>query len=89
MALADYRLCDVCEGEVFYDAKLNHEHGPGDPRWPSGPAYRIAGSPQFDTPEKCEKWGMRLDHLGDWAVICSDCAKTHRTVVVSIAPTEA
>lgn len=25
-----------------------------------------------------------LDYLGDWAVICNDCSKTHRTVVVPI-----
>ncbi len=84
MAMADYRLCDVCEGKAFYDSNLNHQQGPGHPRWPNGPAYRNAGADQFDTPEKCEKCGMRLDRLGDWAVICADCAKTHRTVVVPI-----
>jgi len=55
MALADYRLCDLCDGKVFYDANLNY------------------------TPTK---EGYTLDHLGDWAVICLDCAKTHKCVVV-------
>ena len=57
MALADYRLCDVCEGKVFYDANLNYEH------------------------LKAPPW-IKLDYLGDWAVICTDCAKTHKCVVV-------
>lgn len=26
--------------------------------------------------------GYRLDYLGDWVVICEDCAKTHECVVV-------
>lgn len=25
MALADYRLCDVCEGKTFYDAELDYD----------------------------------------------------------------
>lgn len=25
MALADYRLCDICEGKTFYDANLDYE----------------------------------------------------------------
>ncbi len=25
MALADYRLCDVCGSKAFYDARLNYE----------------------------------------------------------------
>lgn len=30
------------------------------------------------------KYGAALDYVGDWAVICSDCAKTHKTVIVPI-----
>lgn len=26
MAASDYRLCDVCNGKVFYDCNLNWEH---------------------------------------------------------------
>lgn len=59
MALADYRLCDVCDGKVFYDANLNYDHSQCGPD----------GAP-------------KLDYLGDWAVICDDCAKTHKCVVV-------
>lgn len=25
---------------------------------------------------------VKLDHLGDWAVICDDCAKTHKCIIV-------
>ena len=28
MALADYRLCDVCRSKVFYDANLNYSWAP-------------------------------------------------------------
>jgi len=73
MAAADYRLCDVCNGKVFCDAKLNYNETQeeNDPE-----AFRIAGH--------VEPWGARLDYLGDWAVICSDCAKTHKTIVVPL-----
>jgi len=85
MALADYRLCDVCCSKAFYDSNLNYEQGPDEYRT-NGP-YRVAGEDQFNgTPEFREKYAMRLDYLGDWAVLCSDCAKTHKTQIVPIAP---
>jgi hypothetical protein len=39
-----------------------------------------------DTPkdEMARDCGYKLDYLGDWAVICIDCAKTHKTVVVPL-----
>lgn len=78
MASCDYRLCDVCGGKAFYNANLNYDHAEreNDPE-----SYRIAGEPQ--------KWGTRLDYLGDWAVLCSECAKTHRTQIVPIAAPQA
>lgn len=30
------------------------------------------------------KHTMELDSLGDWAVICARCAKTHKCVVVNL-----
>jgi hypothetical protein len=27
MATCDYRLCDICNNKVFYDANLNYEQG--------------------------------------------------------------
>lgn len=70
MARSDYRLCDVCYGKAFYDANLDYER-PSDDR----PAYRIAGQPSaFNS----------LGYVGDWAVLCTDCAKTHRTAIVKI-----
>lgn len=82
MAAADYRLCDVCGGKVFYDSNLNYE----SPNSWNGHrrAFRNAGEPQFDTDEKVKKWGMKLDYLGDWAVICNVCALSHKTIVVSL-----
>lgn len=56
MALADYRLCDVCGNKAFYDANLNYDVD--------------------------ENGVTTLDHVGAWAVLCVDCAKTHETVVL-------
>jgi hypothetical protein len=82
MARSDYRLCDVCDGKAFYDANLNYEHGPSEYR-PDEPPYRVAGDEQYpNTPEFTAKYGMRLDYVGDWAVICTDCARTHRTAIL-------
>lgn len=68
MALVDYRLCDVCHGKAFYDARLNYEDAGAQV------AVRYAGEVSW----------YRLDDLGDWAVLCKDCAKTHRTEIVKI-----
>jgi hypothetical protein len=36
MAMADYRLCDVCERKSFYDANLDYEQTkPGHPEYPA------------------------------------------------------
>ena len=70
MALADYRLCDLCESEAFYDARLNYELDYDVPR--------IAGK---DVPQY-----LGLYNLGDWAVLCRDCAETHRTMIAPITP---
>jgi hypothetical protein len=78
MAAGDYRSCDVCGGKAFYDANLNYEGGKMrvDPE-----AFRIAGQPQA--------WGMCLDYVGDWAVICTNCSPRFRTAIVPIdAPEE-
>lgn len=73
MAAADYRLCDVCDGKAFYDSNLSYE----DPREaPDRGPFRVAGQEQG--------WGYRLGYLGDWAVLCTDCAKTHRTAILPI-----
>ena len=70
MALADYRLCDVCGGKAFYDANLNYEESTAD-----RPSYRVAGD------ARAFQQGT-LDYLGDWAVLCSTCAQTHKTMIV-------
>lgn len=82
MAMADYRLCDVCGEKVFYDANLNYEEGRSEWAKDREP-FRNAGEAQYTNPEH-KKFAYRLDYLGDWAVICTDCAKTHKTVVVPI-----
>lgn len=71
--MADYRLCDVCGSKAFYDSNLNYEDEREDSE---RPAYKIAG--------EAADWGYRLGYLGDWAVICSDCSKTHKTAILLI-----
>lgn len=88
MAAADYRLCDVCGGKAFYDSNLSYEWGPSEYR-PDDPPYRIAGAEQFEDAAINQRSGMRLGYLGDWAVLCSDCAKTHRVAILPIAATPA
>jgi hypothetical protein len=78
MALADYRLCDVCGNKAFYDANLNY-------------TFPWDGEP-IPEDEKVREGNYKLDYLGDWAVLCRDCAKTHVAVVMKkedIGPTDA
>jgi hypothetical protein len=79
MAMVDYRLCDVCGNKVFYDANLNYESG-----LVGNVPYRVAGKEQYDDTELLMNHGMCLDYLGDWAVICNDCATRYRTQIVII-----
>lgn len=67
MAASDYRLCDLCSGKVFYDANLNYEQG----REVNG-IVRNGGILLHYT---------KLDYLGDWTVICTDCAVTHECII--------
>lgn len=83
MAAGDYRSCDVCGGKAFYDAKLNYETGDKvGGKWVySDTPYRVAGVSQGE-------YGVGLDYVGDWAVICTDCSKTHKTVIVALTETK-
>lgn len=78
MAAADYRLCDVCDGKVFYDSNLDYEFL-GQETW-GGEKVK-----QEDCARDCS---YKLQYLGDWAVICRNCAKTHKCVVVPIDETQ-
>lgn len=75
MALADYRLCDVCERKAFYDANLNYD-------------FEKADDEQSTVRQCGEPVAYRLDYLGDWVVLCEECAKTHEVIVIprSAAP---
>lgn len=76
MALADYRLCDVCGRKAFYDANLNYE-------WPDKDGNGQWGQ-KIEPHELTRDSGHKLDNLGDWAVICTSCATTHKCVVVPL-----
>ena len=82
MAMADYRLCDVCGGKVFYDANLNYDQGPDE--WHDTPPFKEVGEPQYQSDDLNKRAGYRLDYLGDWAVLCTSCAKTYKTVILPI-----
>ena len=69
MASCDYKLCDICNSKVFYDADLNYET-PTDVYLP----FKEVGEKAFYT----------LDNLGDWAVLCLKCSKTHKTAIIPI-----
>ena len=68
MAMADYRLCDVCGGKSFYDANLNYEYPDGH----DGPGIRNAGEVEP---------GLGLERVGDWVVICKECSKKYKAVI--------
>lgn len=71
MAMADYRLCDVCASKAFYDANLSYQR-------------------TTDPEEMIRGWnGTKLHWLGDWAVLCRECAKTHKCEIVKIERAEA
>ncbi len=78
MASVDYRLCDLCERKAFYDANLNYDFGQ---RGKNGAAWENPEQP-FRVAGEDQSYGAQLDYLGDWAVLCTDCAKTHRTQIV-------
>jgi hypothetical protein len=80
MAGADYKNCTLCGRKAFYDANLNYVFGEDSDL----PPYREAGKPQYEDPELNKKHGAQLDRVGDWAVLCHDCAKTHKTIIVPI-----
>lgn len=77
MAYADYRLCDKCDGKAFYDSDLSYEKPTSrdDPD-----SFRVQGEKQI--------FGACLGYLGDWAVLCRDCAKIYKTVIVPIDESE-
>jgi hypothetical protein len=76
MAKSDHRLCDVCGRETFYDCHLNYGTRP---RGEKGPATSENDPLDYHT----------LDCLGNWAVLCTNCAKTHRAIIVPRDPAEA
>lgn len=83
MAGADYKSCDVCSGKTFYDAHLNYEDGRDE--WAKDRApFREVGKEQYEDKALNQKSGLRLNYLGDWAVLCTNCAKTHKTQIVPI-----
>lgn len=70
MAMADYRLCDKCGNKAFYDSNLNYEFSTMEHPIPEDECIRDSGH--------------KLDYLGDWSVLCRECAKTHKCVIVEI-----
>lgn len=85
MAGCDYRSCDVCGGKAFYDADLTYEDMSEDNAKRRGAIpMRYAGAEQYTDPDLVAKHGQVLGYVGDWAVICWGCSKTHRTQIVAL-----
>ncbi|WP_250489938.1 hypothetical protein [Caballeronia sp. INML2] len=80
--MADYRLCDVCDGKAFYDSNLDYEFvgqsSCGGEKITPDDCTRVVGEPPT------EFFGYKLQYLGDWAVLCKNCAKTHKCVIVPL-----
>ena len=66
MAMADYRRCDKCGSKAFYDANLNYEDATGN-----DVVYEVD-----------EHFNYKLDYVGQWAVLCKDCCKEYKCVIV-------
>lgn len=80
MAQSDYRTCDRCGSRAFYDAILNIEYAESADEWRKSAKY----CGELDHVHQ----GILIDFLGDWAVLCQDCAKTHKTAIVPIEENE-
>ncbi len=78
MASADYRLCDICGGKTFYDAKLSYH----EKEYEYDVPYLEIGNQQYSNNELNEKHGMCLGSLGDWAVLCIKCSKEYKTEII-------
>lgn len=76
MAMSDYRLCDLCGGKVFYDVNLNYE-------W-SDKNGNDSFKQKIESHQLVRDSNYKLDYLGDWAVICIDCAKKYKCVILPI-----
>ena len=87
MAAGDYKSCDVCGDKAFYDAQLSYTDGT-DKYAKNNAPYRVAGEEQNDNVEMLQKYGLRLGYVGDWAVICDECSKTHQTQIVPRKPSQ-
>ena len=75
MALCDYKLCDVCGCKAFYDANLQYEQ--------SVEGYTIPENEQIKD-DHGHPSGTKLMYLGQWSVICIDCAKLYKTTILPI-----
>ena len=77
MAGGDYKLCDVCGWKAFYDAELQYDtkETQYNIRYPwTKEAGKVLA----------ECWRYKLPNVGDWAVLCGECSKTHKTQIVLI-----
>ena len=81
MALADYKTCDLCGEKAFYDVNLGYQT---EGEYRTQPFLEV-GEPQFKDFDMHSKYGVSLGYLGDWAVLCDECSKTHRVAIVERA----
>lgn len=75
MAGGDYRSCDLCGTKSFYDANLPYEYV-GDV------SDGVTITKEMCTRKVGQPTSTFLWRVGDWAVLCNECSKTHETKIV-------
>lgn len=82
MGASDYRECDACGCQVFYDGELDWTSAPDDAEGV------IVGDEGGSLGHEVQDY--RLGNLGAWCVLCRSCSATLRITVVgrSMPPPE-
>ena len=79
--MSDHKPCDRCGKWTLWEGTLLDQYEFSRDRQPSDdPPYRVAGEEQ--TGDSGDRFC--IDGVGDWAMLCPACAKTHRTMIVPI-----
>lgn len=81
MARVDYRCCDVCGIQTIYDANLHwNRNNTNDCIY----TYNNRSRHRRLVKENNKPTNLTLGHLGNWAVLCLDCAKKYEFKIVPI-----
>jgi hypothetical protein len=73
MAAGDYKDCDKCGGKTFQDYGLDYDWADKNGNDFYGDKIKLVRGTNYS-----------LHNLGDWTVLCQECAKTHKIIIVPI-----